>query len=110
MIRLSDQPIDASLLLAEVQNPAAGAAVLFTGMTRQFTHGRETVELRYDAYREMAQRELEKLVAEAKERWPLTGCAVVHRLGHAPIGAVSVAIAVSSPHRGDAFRRGRVAH
>jgi molybdopterin synthase catalytic subunit len=55
----------------------------------------------------MAQKKLAELEAEARQRWPLTGCAIVHRVGHVDLGAASVAIAVSSPHRQAAFAAGQ---
>ncbi len=94
-------------LLARVQQPAAGAALLFLGISRQFTGERETVELAYEAYHEMAERELARLEAEARRRWPLVECAIVHRLGVVPISEASVAVVVSSPHRDEAFEAGR---
>ncbi len=107
MIQLTDNPIDATALLQSAQQPAAGAVVLFLGITRQFTKGRETASLSYEAYREMAVKELERLERQARERWPLVDCRIVHRLGEVPLAEASVAIAVSSPHRGDAFDAGR---
>lgn len=107
MIELTDNPIDATALLQSAQQPAAGAVVLFLGITRQFTKGRETASLSYEAYREMAAKELERLEQQARERWPLVDCSIVHRLGEVPLAEASVAIAVSSPHRGDAFDAGR---
>jgi molybdopterin synthase catalytic subunit len=107
MIQLTDDAIDTQYLLALVQRPEAGAVVLFLGTTRQFTKGRETVQLTYDAYREMALREIERLETEARRRWSLVECAIVHRLGVVALGEASVAIAVSSAHRNDAFEAGR---
>ena len=106
MILLTDTPIDATARLQSAQQPEAGAVVLFLGITRQFTHGRETVKLCYDAYRGMAVKELERLREEAMARWPLAACNIVHRLGETPLAEASVAIAVSSPHRADAFAAG----
>jgi molybdopterin synthase catalytic subunit len=107
MIQLTTEPIDSQRLLALVQKPEAGAVVLFLGTTRQFTADRETVELHYEAYREMAERELAKLEAEARRRWNLIECAIVHRLGIVPLAESSVAIGVSSSHRDAAFEAGR---
>ena len=107
MNQLTTEPIDAPRLLELVQQPEAGAVVLFLGTTRQFTADRETVELHYEAYREMAERELAKLEAEARRRWSLIECAIVHRLGIVPLAEASVAIAVSSAHRDAAFEAGR---
>lgn len=107
MIELTDNPIDATALLQSAQQPAAGAVVLFLGITRQFTRGRETASLSYEAYREMAVKELERLEQQARERWPLVDCSIVHRLGEVPLAEASVAIAASSAHRADAFEAGR---
>jgi molybdopterin synthase catalytic subunit len=106
MIQLTHSPIDADLLVRSAQSPAAGAVLLFLGCTRQHTAGRETTELAYDAYEEMAAKELSILEATARERWGLVECLIVHRLGVVPLGEASVAIVVASPHRKAAFEAG----
>ena len=103
MIQLTNQPIDTAALLERTRHPEAGAVVLFLGTTRELTDGRQTVALDYEAYREMAERQLAELEAEARRRWPVIECIVVHRLGRVPPAEASVAIAVSTPHRSDAF-------
>ncbi len=80
--------------------------MLFLGITRELTGGRQTVALDYEAYREMAERQLAKLEAEARGRWPVIECIITHRLGRVPTTEASVAIAVSTPHRSDAFAAG----
>jgi len=107
MIALVHTAIDAQAILASVISHDAGAVVLFLGTTREFTQGRRTASLDYECYPEMAEKKLAELEAEARRRWPLTGCAIVHRLGHLELGEASVAIAVSAPHRGDAFAAGQ---
>lgn len=111
LIRLTDNPIDAAALLAAASQPAAGAVVLFLGITREFTSTAsgpaQTTLLAYDAYRPMAESELEKLEQQARERWSLVECQIVHRLGEVPLAEASVAIVTSSPHRNDAFEAGR---
>jgi molybdopterin synthase catalytic subunit len=107
MIELTKQPIDAGALLASASRPDAGAVVLFLGTTRELTNGRRTAALDYEAYDEMAERKLAELEAEARRRWPLAECAIVHRLGRVPLAEASVAIAVSTPHRADAFAAGQ---
>jgi molybdopterin synthase catalytic subunit len=107
MIQLTNDPIDVTPLLARAQQPAAGAVLVFLGISRRFTGQNETVELAYEAYDDMARRELAKLEAEARRRWELVECVVVHRLGVVPISEASVAIVVSSPHRAAAFEAGR---
>ena len=107
MIQLNHDPIDSSEVLASVQAPEAGAVVLFLGTTREFTAGRQTESLDYESYGEMAVRKLEELEQQARQRWSLTEVTIVHRLGHLGIGEASVAIAVSAPHRKDAFTAGQ---
>ena len=107
MIVLTNERIDALAVLAAVQSPAAGAVVLFLGTTRQVTNGRQTTSLDYECYPEMAERKLAELETQARSRWPLIECAIVHRLGRVEIGETSVAVAVSSAHRQAAFEAGQ---
>ncbi|HTN77409.1 MAG TPA: molybdenum cofactor biosynthesis protein MoaE [Pirellulaceae bacterium] len=107
MIHLTREPIDETALLRQVRSPAAGAIVLFVGITREFTAGRQTAQLDYDCYAEMAEKKLNELATEACQRWPLVACAIAHRLGVVPLAETSVAIAVSAPHRADAFAAGQ---
>jgi len=107
VIQLNHDPIDSSEVLASVQSPESGAVVLFLGTTREFTAGRQTESLDYESYGEMALRKLEELEQQARQRWSLTEVTIVHRLGHLGIGEASVAIAVSAPHRKDAFTAGQ---
>lgn len=107
MVALTNDPIDVLAVLDRVQSPLAGAVVLFLGTTREITGQRRTESLDYECYPEMATRKLDELEIEARRRWPLIECAVVHRLGHLEIGAPSVAVAVSSAHRQAAFEAGQ---
>lgn len=109
MIRLTAEPIQLDEILQAVADPAAGAIVLFVGTTRDHNQGRVVERLEYEAYDGMAQREMARLADEARERWDVARIAVVHRTGVVPIGAASVAIAVSAPHRAEAFAAGRFA-
>jgi molybdopterin synthase catalytic subunit len=107
MIQLTRDPIDANALLVRVTSPLAGAVVLFLGTVRELTAGRRTLALDYEGYPEMAERELSRIEAEARERWPLVECAIIHRLGRLELCEASVAVAVSSPHRRAAFEAGQ---
>src|SRR5688572_2017928 len=107
MVSLTDQPIDTAALLAHVGSPRAGAVVLFLGTVREMTGERRTVALDYECYPQMAEKKLAELEAEARRRWNLVECAIVHRLGHLELGEASVAVAVSTPHRQDAFEAGK---
>jgi molybdopterin synthase catalytic subunit len=103
MIQLTTERIDTDAVLAAVSDNAAGAAVLFVGTTREFTAGRQTSSLEYDCYPEMAEKKLAALLDDAGQRWPLIQATIVHRLGRLELGEASVAVAVSTAHRREAF-------
>ncbi|MBX9789265.1 MAG: molybdenum cofactor biosynthesis protein MoaE [Pirellulales bacterium] len=107
MIELTNEPIEIPRILAAVGSPHAGAVVLFLGTVRDTTGDRNTQSLDYECYPPMARQKLVELEAAARHRWPLIGCALVHRLGHMLPGEASVAVAVSSPHRQAAFEAGK---
>lgn len=107
MIELTRDPIDTEALIRRVQCPAAGAVVLFLGTVREFTGGRRTVALEYEAYETMALAKLAELEQQAVQRWNLAATAIVHRLGRLELGETSVAVAVSAGHRRPAFEAGQ---
>jgi molybdopterin synthase catalytic subunit len=107
MIQLTHETIDSGALTEAVRSNSAGAVVLFLGTVREMTNGRQTVALDYEAFPEMARAKFEELIAEARERWPIVKAAIAHRLGRLELGDVSVAVAVSTPHRQQAFEAGK---
>jgi molybdopterin synthase catalytic subunit len=100
---ITTERIDPAAVLARVGGPEDGAALLFIGTVRMRNDGRPVRGMRYDAYVEMAETELAAIADEAAERCGSRRVAVVHRIGELAIGEVSVAIAVSTPHRAEAF-------
>ena len=107
VIRLTNDAIDYGELTEAVRSDRAGAVLLFLGTVREMTDGRRTVALDYECYPAMATSQIEQIVKESRGRWPLIRVAVEHRLGHLGLGEISIAVAVSSPHRDDAFKAGR---
>jgi len=101
--RLVREPIDMAQVLAKVRRGEDGAVVVFEGVVRNQTRGRRTLYLDYEAYEEMALRELESLAAEASSKFSIRDVAIVHRLGRLEIGETSVLIVVASAHRVPAF-------
>lgn len=107
VIDIVQTPIDTAAVLSTVQSPLAGAALLFVGVTREITGERQTSFLHYECHESMARKKMTELANAACTRWPLTGCAMTHRLGRLEISEASIAIAVSSPHRAAAFEAGQ---
>jgi len=104
-VQLHSDPIDIGPVLEFVTDVGAGGICFFLGTTRTQTHadGRDLIRLDYDAYAEMALRQMRELAAEARQRWPIKRLAILHRTGPVGVGEPSVIIAVSTPHRADAF-------
>jgi len=103
MVRLTHEPIDYSKLTELVRRTDCGAVVTFLGTVRYLTVEQVTVALDYEAYVPMAERKMAEIEADTRARWPVGDIALVHRLGHLEVGGVSVAVAVSCPHRAEAF-------
>jgi len=106
-VRLTENTIDYYAVTESVRSNRAGAVVLFLGTVREFTDQKQTTALDYDAYHDMALAKLQELVDEASVKWPLIDAVIEHRVGHLELGEVCVAVAVSSPHRRDAFEAGQ---
>ncbi len=107
MIQLTREPIDYTALTESVRSHQAGAVVLFLGTVREMTQGRQTLALDYEAFPAMAEAKLNELIASAQEKWPIDQAGIIHRLGRLELGDISVAVAVSCPHRQQAFEAGK---
>jgi molybdopterin synthase catalytic subunit len=101
--QLTREPIDGARLAAEAKQGEDGAVVVFDGVVRNNTRGRKTIYLDYEAYEEMALKQMEELAVEAKAKFAVREVRIVHRLGRLMVGETSVLIVVASAHRGQAF-------
>jgi molybdopterin synthase catalytic subunit len=100
---LTDAPIDPQALVRSVVRRSDGAYVLFEGIVRDHHQGHAVESIFYDAYRPMAEKEMEKIVRATEAAFPGTTLTVVHRLGLLVVGESSIAIVAASPHRAEAF-------
>ena len=100
---LSDQPLDVGETVARVAGPGMGGIVTFVGTVRDASRGKVIEHLEYEAYPGMAEREMEKIAAEAGDKWPGSRVAVAHRVGHLEIGEIAVVVVAAAPHRAEAF-------
>lgn len=98
------EPIQTELYRDYTLNEHQGAVVVFTGHVREWTKGVRTKYLEYEAYTPMAEKKLAQIGDEIKQRWPGTITTIVHRIGTLQISDIAVLIAVSSPHRKDAYQ------
>jgi len=109
MFRVTNEALNLQELVDYVMDPEAGAIATFIGTTRNNNEGRKVIALDYEAYPEMAEKELVRLGEQAKNKWPICRMAIVHRLGPVQITEASVMIAVSAAHREAAFAACRFA-
>ncbi len=98
-----------SKVLSEVMDVAAGGVALFLGTVRDHSEAGKVVELDYQSYVDMAERNLREIEKEVLRKWPVKKIKIVHRIGRLRVGEVSVAVALSTPHRAEAFEACRYA-
>lgn len=103
MIKISQEPIDVNEVIDNVKSNAAGAIDVFIGTVRNNTADKAVSRLDFEAYESMALKEIEKIIQQAKNKWPILKMSIYHRKGILNIGDIAVVIAVSTPHRKDAF-------
>jgi len=106
LFEVTDKPLEPERLFHHVRQDAAGAVVLFYGVVRDNNLGRNVEYLEYEAYPKMATKVMTQLVGELREKWEITNVAIQHRTGRLEIGETSLLVAVSSPHRREAFEAG----
>jgi molybdopterin synthase catalytic subunit len=106
-VAVTSGPLDQARLMARVGASEDGAVLLFLGTVRNHADGRPVSGMQYEGYEEMALEVLRRIADEASERFSTPHLAVAHRLGALEIGEVSVVVAVSSPHRAEAYGASR---
>ncbi len=106
---ITHKPLDLNALVERVAFSGAGAIITFSGVVRDHARGKSVDHLEYEAYPEMAEASMRVIISEIKERWPEARVAMAHRVGRLKIGEASLVIAVSSPHRPEAYAASRYA-
>jgi molybdopterin synthase catalytic subunit len=107
VVALTRELIDAEKLIASVKRDEDGAVLVFDGIVRNHSRGRRTLYLDYEAYEELALKQMHVLIEDAIRRFDVRGAWIVHRLGRLEIGETSVLIIVASAHRAQAFEASR---
>jgi molybdopterin synthase catalytic subunit len=105
--KITAKKIRVQTIIRKVFSAESGASVIFIGTVRKRSRGREIENLEYEAYEEMALREFSKIADEVKEKWSITRVGIAHRIGKLKPGEVTLVIAVSAPHREDAYQASR---
>jgi molybdopterin synthase catalytic subunit len=109
LFAITKEPISIEEVVKKVIRPEAGAVTTFIGTVREFTNGKRTLFLQYEAYVSMAEKKLAQIGEEIQEKWPDAQVAITHRIGKLDISDIAVVIAVSTPHRKDAYEANQYA-
>lgn len=107
LVRLTTDALDPSVALSFVSDPAAGGTVLFAGTVRDHSQMGGVTGLDYESWDERAVERMKAIGDELFERWPVRRVALLHRTGHLDVGAISVLVCCSAPHRAEAFAAAR---
>ena len=103
MFKVSPVPFDLDRLRRELAHPRAGALATFEGWVRDHTDGQPVLSLEYEAFVPLAEKEGARILAEAREKFPLLGAICFHRTGHLRIGELAVWVGVTAEHRAATF-------
>jgi molybdopterin synthase catalytic subunit len=104
LFEITGDPLSVDEVVTRLADPAIGGLSTFVGVVRGDTEGRETLYLEYEAYPEMAERELQRIGAEVCQAWrTIREVAIAHRIGRLEVGETIVVIAVSAAHRQELF-------
>jgi molybdopterin synthase catalytic subunit len=106
---ISDHELDEAEVVSRVSGPDTGGIVSFVGNVRDKARGHDIEYLEYEAYPEMAEREMEKIAEQASQKWPGTRVAIAHRVGRLEIGEAAVVVVAAGAHRDEAFAACRFA-
>ncbi|KIO64859.1 hypothetical protein B4065_2691 [Caldibacillus thermoamylovorans] len=109
LFEITSEPIKVDQLIKKVESRNAGAMTTFIGTVREWTKGKRTLYLEYQAYIPMAEKMLKTIGGEIQRKWPDTKIAITHRIGRLDISDIAVCIAVSSPHRKAAYEANKYA-
>lgn len=101
--QVTQEPLSPELVTDKVEGNAYGAVITFVGMVREESEGMKVLHLDYEAYPEMAEKKLRQIAAEMRQRWGVGQVAMAHRLGRVRVGEAGLVVAVSAPHRKEAF-------
>jgi molybdopterin synthase catalytic subunit len=104
---ISESPIDLAAMLQHAHHPSAGAVVLFSGETRNSSHGKEVDHLFYEAHPSMASKMILEILAEAKQKWDLSIAIAQHRVGKVSVMECAVIVITASAHRSEAYAANR---
>lgn len=109
MFKVTQHKLAASEITESVRCPGSGAVLVFEGTVRDSSRGKKVISVEYDAYEPLAEKKLAEIGAQIVRKWPQAKVAILHRLGELQVGETSLVIAVSSPHRAEAFDACRLA-
>ncbi len=103
MIEITVKPISPEVVVNRVKTPGSGCVAVYVGLIRNNSHGKQVVSVEYADPKGTAKAELEKIAAEIRQKWPLEGIAICHRIGKLEVGDINFLVAIAAAHRQEGF-------
>lgn len=103
MIEITQKPISPELMVNKVKTNSSGCVVAYIGLIRQYSHGKQTLSVEYSDAGGKAEKRLQEIASEARQKWQLNNIAICHRIGKLKVGDINIVIAVAAAHREEGF-------
>jgi molybdopterin synthase catalytic subunit len=103
MIEITPKPISPELMVNKVKTDSSGCVVAYIGLIRQYSHGKQTLSVEYSDAEGTAEKRLQEIASEARQKWQLNNIAICHRIGKLKVGDINIVIAVAAAHREEGF-------
>ena len=103
MIGITEEPISPELVVSKVKTDSSGCVVTYVGLIRGYSQGKPVFSVEYEDVEGKAEKRLQEIAGEIKQKWQLNNVAIYHRIGKLKVGDINLVVAVASAHRGDGF-------
>jgi len=103
MIGITKEPISPELVVSKVKTDSSGCVVTYVGLIRGYSQGKPVLSVEYEDVEGKAEKRLQEIAGEIKQKWQLNNVAIYHRIGKLKVGDINLVVAVASAHRGDGF-------
>ena len=103
MIEITEEPISPELVVNKVKTDSSGCVVTYIGLIRGYSQGKPVLSVEYENVKGKAEKRLQEIAGEIKQKWQLDNIAIYHRIGKLKVGDINLVVAIASAHRGEGF-------
>jgi len=103
MIEITEKPISPELIVNRIKTDSSGCVVTYVGLIRDYSQGKPVLSVEYKGSKGTAEKELQKIASEIRQKWPISNLAICHRIGKLKVGDINLVIAIAAAHRQEGF-------